>query len=499
MSISYTIRQNIANLLKKEKGTIRKVFGTCYSAGICFPNTYYVGSSNLGFHFLYDRINQHNDFLAERFFADRRLPVSLESEKPLNMFDIVMFSIPFELDFAEVPRILKTAGIPIRRNERSHHDPLVLCGGIAVTMNPLPLYDFADLFILGDGEETLPVFLDAFIEAQGDKSSLLHSLKHRKGFLVPEDKSVNHFSSCEKRAVCSNLDQHPLSSVYITTETEFSDACLIEISRGCPYRCSFCYVGYNQNAFRIRSLESIKKIVNQKKSLTKRFGFISSAVTSHPEIRELCGWCVGEDLNISFSSLRAEHLSPCVLDILHKSGQRTMTLAPETGSDVFRKSINKSLTNNQILESSKAAWKAGIRNLKLYFILGLPGETQKEIEASVNLVKDIKEKALEQWKKRKIMGEITISISFFIPKPGTPFADFASMDAPELKKRQQFFLSELKRMPHVKTYPANPYDALAQALLSRGGLETKDLLLSKINGPLSWKAALKKYQHQVSL
>jgi radical SAM superfamily enzyme YgiQ (UPF0313 family) len=492
MAISYSNQQNIANLLKKENGTIRKVFGTCHSAGICFPNTYYIGSSNLGFHFLYNRINQHNDFLAERFFADRTLPFSLERLRSLNMFDIVMFSIPFELDFAEVLRVLKTAGIPIRRKDRTRNDPLVLCGGIAVTMNPLPLYDFADLFFLGDGEETLPFFLDAFCTAGGDKGSLLDALKMRKGFLVPEDNPDNLFSLYEKRAVCLNLDQHPLSSVYITSETEFANTCLIEITRGCPYRCSFCYVGYNQHPFRIRSLESIKQIVNQNRALTHRFGFISSAVTSHPEIRELCEWCVQEKFDISFSSLRAEDLSPFVLEILQKSGQRTMTLAPETGSDAFRRSINKSLTNNQILESSDAVVKTGIRNLKLYFILGLPGETQKEIEASVNLVKAIQSLAMQEWKKRKLTGEITVSVSFFVPKPGTPFADFTPMEIPELKKRQQFFLSELKRIPHVKAHPANPHDALAQALLSRGGRETSELLFSKINGPLSWKAALKK-------
>jgi len=488
MKISYSLRKSIESILKREKGAIRNVFGTAVSVGLCFPNTYRLGSSNLGFHFLYDRINKTDEFLAERFFADIMPPFSMESQKPLNQFDIIMFSVPYELDFAEVVRFLKEAGIPVFRKDRTISDPLVVAGGQAITMNPVALFDVLDISVLGDGEPTLGLLLEKYLESNGDKTELVSSLKNSPGFFILADEP----GQIMKRAVCRNLDEHPLSSVYLTPDAEFANSCLVEISRGCPHGCRFCYVGHNQNPFRKRSLESIQKIVKQKMSLTKRFGFISSDVAAHPEIRELCNWCMQQGLNVSFSSLRAEEIPSALFTLLRKSGQNTITLAPETGSDSLRDAIKKRLTNEKIISCVEEALSHGFYNIKLYFMLGLPGEDQRDIEASVGLIKIIREKLVSQGRKRKKIGELIVSVSFFVPKPKTPLGNSPFLNPPELKKRQKYFMEALGGLAHVRFLPANPFEAAAQAYLSGAGRHAGRFLLEKINKRLSWKTALRK-------
>jgi len=484
MTVSYATRSAVSNLVKKERGSIKKVFGSLPSVAVCFPNTYYLGASNLGVHFLYDRINAREDFLAERFFLDIQPPVSLENRKPLNRFSMILFSIPFELDFAGALRMLKQSGIPLLRKERTKHSPLIAAGGIAPTMNPLPLADFMDLLILGDGEDTLPALLDCFKQSGGEKQACLDAIGTRDGFLIPGTRSGDRIPP---PARCVELDRHPLSSVFLTSETEFPDTCLIEIARGCPYRCSFCYIGHNSDPFRIRSLSSIKSLVEKNRERTNRFGLISSAVTAHPSLEDLCKWGIGEGIKISFSSLRADSLSPALLELLLESGQRTLTLAPETGSDKLRRSINKNLTNDRILDAAQKAFAAGLENLKMYFILGLPGEGTDEIRANIELVRSARNFLVEEGRKKGRVGKIIISVSFFTPKPGTPFAGEAMHSAGELRKRQRAFSAGLRSIANVKMISGNPCEALAQHRICMGGRDTGDFLLRKVKGGLSWK------------
>jgi radical SAM superfamily enzyme YgiQ (UPF0313 family) len=480
---------NIKSLLERENGTIKKVFGTLPSVAICFPNSYYIGASNLGIHFLYDTINKREDFLSERFFTDFTPPVSLESQQSLNSFDIIIFSIAFELDFPSILKILNDAGIPCNREDRGKNYPLIIAGGTAVTMNPLPLHNFIDILVLGDGEETLPLILDSYIKENEDKTASLCALNGKPGFYIPGSGIEN----VQEKATCYDLNSHPIYSVFLSPDTEFSNTCLLEIGRGCPYKCNFCYIGHNKSPCRIRDINSIKMIINENRHRTNRFGLVSSAVTAHPDIEELCKWGIKEKLDISFSSLRADNLSPTILELLRKSGQKTLTLAPETGSETFRLSINKTLKNSHILETVKIALEKGFSNIRLYFIIGLPGESSVEIEASLDLIKSAREIMLEEGRKKGRIGEIIVSLSFFVPKPGTPLKDETMPDASVLKKRQQAILKGLKSIPHIKVLTANPHEAIAQARLSIGGIEQGDFLLNKIKRRLSWKAALKSY------
>jgi len=486
---SHSQRSAIGRLLTKERGTIYKVFGSLPSAAICFPNIYRLGASNLGLHFLYQTVNSRSDFLGERFFCDFQ-PISLENCQPLNRFNIILFPIPYELDFANCLEMLHCAGIPPLRKDRTEAHPIICAGGVAVTMNPLPLYDFMDIMVLGDGELTLPVLLDTFIGTKGKKQEILQTLRGDTGFFVPGDGHDDEISKIPRRAMCHDLVKPPISSVFLTPETEFPDTCLLEMTRGCPYNCTFCYIGHNQKPFRFHRFESITQVMKDKGSMTNRFGLISSAVTAHPELDKICEYAMRERLNISFSSLRADHLSDLVIGILLQSGQRTLTLAPETGSDEFRNSLAKSMTNDEILNAVARGLRAGILNLKLYFILGLPGEGAGEIEASAELVRKIQRILVEEGRKRGHIGEIIVAVSFFVPKPGTPFAAKPQPGISDLKKRQQRFHAFLRALPHVRFQPADPYEAAVQMRLSCGGRETAKILLDKIKGRLSWKIAL---------
>jgi len=490
---SYSQRSAIECLLKKERGTIYKVFGSLPSAAICFPNTYCLGASNLGLHFLYQTVNSRPDFLGERFFYDFR-PLSLENRQPLNRFNILLFTIPYELDLANCLEMLHRAGIPLLRKDRTEAHPLICAGGIAVTMNPLPLYDFMDIMFLGDGELTLPALLDIFIKVKGKKQEILQALRGDTGFFVPGDGRDDEISKIPRRAMCHDLDGAPISSVFLTPDTEFPDTCLLEMTRGCPYNCAFCYIGHNQKPFRFHSFESIVQAMKDKGSMTSQFGLISSAVTAHPELDKICEYAMHERFNISFSSLRADHLSDSVIEVLLRSGQRTITLAPETGSDEFRSALAKSMTNDEILSAVTRGLRAGIVNLKLYFILGLPGEGAGEIEASAELVRKIQRILVEEGRKRGHIGEIIVAVSFFVPKPGTPFATRTQPTISELKKRQQGFRASLRVLPHVRFQPADPYEAAVQMLLSCGGRETARILLKKIKGQFSWKTALAQFK-----
>lgn len=491
-TLTYRQREFIESLLSRERGTVIKPFGSRLSAAICFPNQYYLGASNLGVHFLYREINSREDWLAERVFTDISPSVSLENQRPLSDFDVIIFTVPFELDFANVLKMLVDAGIEPESEKRGSDDPLIIAGGVAVSMNPRPLWRFMDIMVVAEGEAALPKLLAVLSETSADKSSFLKAMEDEDGVITSRS-SIQENDTKGSRIHCQELSE-PVYSVFLSPDTEFKDTCLVELARGCPFSCAFCYIGNTSGPFRPFPAESVIRTIEKNMHRTRRFGLVSSAVGSHAQLEEICNFCLERGLNISFSSLRADALTEPLMKILLESGQKTLTIAPETGSENLRRKLRKSLSCDQIITSVKKAMNFGFENIKLYFILGLPGETEDDLEETTTMIKDIREIVLREGKKRGKVGNIIVSFSFFVPKPGTPLEKEPAIDVSEMKKKQRLMLKQLRPLPHVSVLPADPHSARAQALLSSGGKETGEFLLNKIKRRLSWKTALSQYK-----
>lgn len=492
------LREKIKKRLSKERGTVFKDPGGKVSLCLVYPDTYHIGMSNLGFQGIYGLINSRKDCLCERAFLPddedleeiikRESPLtSYESMKPLGEFDVIAFSISFENNFPDVLRILRMAHIPLRASERDERHPLIVAGGISLTSNPEPLAEFFDLIMLGDGELLIPEFLDRVKEWRfkgGSKEELLKDLAGKEGFYVPSGYEIHYdderiinrknkegYPEKIKISLLKDLDAGVRHSI-ITPETEFSDMHLIEVMRGCPWRCRFCLTG-NLIPLRIRSLESILQEI--KASPAQRFGIIGSSLTDYRYIKELLQY---EGVDFSITSLRASPKAAEIISLL--KNKKSVSIAPEAGSERLRGMINKNIKEEDILHTSDLLLREGIENLRLYFMIGLPEETDDDAIAIRELTKKIRSLS-----KR---GSISLSISIFVPKPHTPF-ERAPMERPEnIKKRLNIIKKGLKHMENVRVLHEVPKYAYMQGLFARGDRRICQVLELMINGK-DWKEA----------
>jgi radical SAM superfamily enzyme YgiQ (UPF0313 family) len=465
------IGPRLADLYRREKGDNRaKPFGEI-SVALVYPNSYHVGMSNLGFLWVYRAINSDPSFRCDRAFFDRKgRPLTVEKGLPLSSYDVVAFSISFETDFLNVIEILEQSGIPSSRKERNQKHPLVTAGGVGVFLNPLVMGPVMDAIFIGESEEILPGFLNTFEQKIGqNRIELLEALSIADGIFVPEvSKDVP-----PRKYVKKLVD--PAYSVIVSPDTEFKNRTLIETGRGCVYGCKFCAA---QNAFhpaRFYPKENILKSARKNSEFTKNVGLVSTAVDNHPEIEQICTELRQENFRISVSSLRADMSPDIVLQTLASSGQKTFTIAPETGSDRLRRSIGKRVENHQILACIERAKKAGMRFCKLYFMIGLPGEKQSDVNAIVELVAEAK----------KIMP-VRLSINPFVPKPCTPF-EKCKMELSAILKEEIYYLrKKLNSLGGVKVKFGSVRKAALDALLSRGDAQVGQALIDHSLNDLNW-------------
>lgn len=503
-------------ILDAEIGTIRKKRSGRIRVALVYPNRYHVGMSNLGFQTTYRLLNQIDAVTCERVFLpeDGKTPhagiESTESGSPLQRFDIVAFSVSFENDYPNLLTVIDRAGIPLQSQHRDHTHPLVIAGGVACFINPEPIAPFIDCFLLGEAEAMLEGFFKCLLEngfASGrEKKSYLRacaqevpgtyvpafyrSVYHRDGTLSTFDPLID-VPDRIKRTRIDDLSSLSTCSTIVTPDTTFERTYLIEVSRGCPHGCRFCSAGFVYRPPRFRPTALLQDCIQQGVTVTDKIGLVGAAVSDLPGIKELCSRALKGDIQLSFSSLRADALDDSLLSVLRRSDVKTATIAPDAGSERMRRVINKGITEEQILTAAELLVANGIPNLKLYFMVGLPTETMDDVEAIVKLCKKIKHVFLRLSRSMKRIGEITLSLNSFVPKPTTPFQWAAMDDVATLKKKIKKIKAGLKKVPNVRVHADVPRWAYVQALLSRGDRKVGDILLTAHQYHGNWPQTLK--------
>ena len=497
--------------IESEIGTIRKQWRGKTSVALVYPNRYHVGMSNLGFQTVYRLLNSFDHVVCERAFlpennaSETPRPTTVESDRPITDADIIAFSISFENDYPHLLDILASARIPLKSSDRADRYPLVIAGGVACFLNPEPLAAFIDCFLLGEAEEILPRFFQIF-EPRTHKEAALKNLAHKvPGAYIPafyrpryhDDGTLAAFEPLVdvpakiKRVYLKDISRTATCSAVVTPHTTFERSFLIEVGRGCPHGCRFCSAGFIYRPPRFRPISQLAQSINQGARLTDRIGLVGAAVSDLPDIEELCGQFHDKGIRISFSSLRADRLTPGLLAALKQSNVKTATIAPEVGTDRLRRVINKGLTEKDILTAASTLVENGIPKLKLYFMIGLPTETGSDVDAVIQLVKKIKHQFLRSSRARKKIGHITVSLNSFVPKPFTPFQWSAMDEVGVLKTKIKKIKNELRKVANLRINSDVPRWAYIQALLSRGDRKVADILLMAHANRGNWPQTLK--------
>ncbi|HEY78904.1 MAG TPA: radical SAM protein [Dehalococcoidia bacterium] len=482
--------------LSREQGTVIKDWGGKVAVALVYPNTYYIGMSNLGLHAVYGLLNSYTGVVCERVFWEEDEVRSLESQRPLSDFTVLAFSVNYELDYFNIVRVLKASGIPLRAADRDERYPLVIGGGPCIMANPAPLSPFFDCLCVGEAEAILPAMVPVLAEgAGGRRDDMLEALASLPGVYVPLLPSESPIA----RQWTGNLDDFPVGSVVLTHDTELGELFLIEVERGCQRGCRFCLVSTIFQPMRFRSRESLLAQARRGLSYRRRIGLVGPVVSDHPQIEELLVSLRQMGAGLSISSMRINPLSPAVLTELAKGGTRTVTLAPEAGSERLRRVINKGVNEDDILRSVVEVAKRGFRELKLYFMIGLPSEIDEDILEIVTLALKCKD-ILDEHRGG---CRLSLNVAPFVPKAGTPCQWLPMAPVPTLNQR----LSLLKKsLPPkgIRVKHESPGWSQVQAVLARGDAGVAEVLVATESVSLSgWRQAVKKcrlnvdyYAHQ---
>ncbi|MDD2898496.1 MAG: radical SAM protein [Desulfuromonadaceae bacterium] len=508
------IRSHHRALLQAETHLSRYARVGQLSICLVSPTRYQTGMSSLGFQTVYALLSGSSDIRCERAFLPDREELdeysrsgnsllSLETSTPLSAFDVLAFSTSFEPDYLNIPRILTLARLPHYSRTRSQSDPLVIAGGAAFFINPEPVAEFIDAICIGEGEDIIPELVAVLLSpVDNGRFGLLQALAKVSGVYVPAlyqptyDEGVLTGFTADAGAplpvsrvpVC--LDKHkPSSSQILTENTEFGDMFLVEVSRGCPRGCRFCSSGFIYGAFRQQPFDHVVTLIDRGLEHRGKVGLVGAAVSDYSGIGQLCRYIVDRGAKVSVSSLRIDRIDPDMLAALIASGHKTISLAPEGGSQRMRDRMRKNLTEKQILDACEMLIAHDILNLKLYFIIGLPGETDADLDEMVQLIETIRERVIERGRANKRLGEITVSVNPFIPKPFTPFQWCGMEQLPSLERKVKLLESRVRRLSNVKLKVESLRESYLQALLSRGDRRLSGLLIEMAEGSNLKKAA----------
>jgi radical SAM superfamily enzyme YgiQ (UPF0313 family) len=492
--------------LAAEIGTIRKPHdGSSLRIALAYPNRYHIGMSNVGFQAVYKFWNEISGVVCERVFLPDaeelreyrrtgRPLVTLESQTPVAEFDVLAFSITFEPDELNLVRMLDLARIPPLaedRREAGRSYPLVVAGGPITFLNPEPMAPFLDVVAIGEAEVLLPPLTEA-LRAGLSRAELLEALGAEEGFYVPSPGDVEPGARRIVRAkMGKRADLPPPATYVLTPDTEMSGKFLVEVSRGCPTLCSFCWAGYNYLPKRSFEIERILEAARAAREHTSDIGLVSTAVGAHKEIVPLLEALREMRFRISVSSLRFEDLRAELLEPLSASGERTLAVAPEVGTDRLRFAIHKRVSNQEILEKVDLILSRGIENLKLYLMVGLPTEGDEDLDGMVELVERIRAILLEHGRARGRLGRIIPSINPFIPKPATPFQWHSMESTAELSRKMRRLERAFARIGNVDAHFKSPRQEKLQALLSLGDRRLAPVMIRMARGEADLRRAMK--------
>ena len=482
---------------------------------IVYPNTYFVGMSNLGLHIIYEEINLRNDSVCERIFLPEKKELeaydktktplmSVETQRPMHQFDVVAFDVTFEMDYFHIPLMLRHGRVPIMGKDRTEFDPIVIAGGPCATFNPEPFADFIDAFIIGEGEGIVSRVLDIIRDGKMeglDRHAILRQLANISGVYVPslyvpiysDDGEFKGYHIAEGAPKTIKRHFEMLTSggetVVATNYTEFGAMYIIEVARGCGRHCRFCMAGYCFRVPRVRPLDILKEGVDRAEKLGKKVGLMGAAISDYPEVDELVTYIRSKDMRYSCASLRADSLTQAVVDGLADSGQKTITIAPETGSERLRRVINKGISEEHLQNAATLSAKSGIQHMRLYIMIGLPTETDEDIEAIVGLAERTQAHMAEVGCK----GRLTLSINPFIPKPFTPFQWMAMDNQKTVEKKLQYIKKALQKNRRIEVLVESPKEAYIQGVLARGDRRLGAVLAACAadRGSKSFKAEMK--------
>jgi len=486
-----------------ERGAVRKEPGGRLTVALVYPNAYRLGMANLGLHAVYRIANAEPDVLCERVFlpdAPGEPVRSIESGRALADFEVVAFSLSFEDDYVHVLDLLGRAGLPLRAAARDERHPLVVAGGIAVQINPEPVAPFFDLLLVGEGEELLPPFLRSMRELGGrpgvvPRQEALRGLARLPGAYAPSLYDVEYADTRDaqgrwvtrfeprhgapervKRLYVADLSKVATSRVVDSPDAQFGDLFLTEVARGCLWGCRFCAAGFVQRPYREVDLETLRGEV--KKGIAKglRVGLVGPDTSDHTGLDPLTCYIAEEGGSFSPSSLRVDAITPELSRRMADGGERSITIAPEAGTDRLRRVVNKDFSDDRIVEAARNALSQGMRHVKLYFLCGLPTETDEDVAGMARIAVRIREEVmLPRAKATGKMGRITLSVNPFVPKPWTPFQWVPIHDESCLQAKRRLLERELRPLG-IDVEFSSPREAWMQTVLSRGDRRVADLL-----------------------
>ncbi|MBP6964251.1 MAG: radical SAM protein [Armatimonadetes bacterium] len=510
--MSSRLIRGIRDQLSRETGASRTPRAGGLRFALAFPNTYRVGMSSLGFHAVYRILNDTEGASCERVFLPdpetledlRRTGeslLSMETLTPVRDFDVVAFSVSFEMDYPNLLRTLSLSRMDEVAADRGPDQPLVIAGGPAVTFNPEPLAPFVDAFLIGEAEEALPGIVRALTDAPfRDRRALLRLLSSIEGVYVPslyrplyrEDGALSGMEALDgapgrvRRRWVRRLDEFASTTAILTPDTEFSGMILTELARGCGRQCRFCAAGYAFLPPRARSAESVIAAVRSSEDALgrARVGLVSASVFDHPSSLPVCAALTDRGREFSISSMRADALTPEIAETLRRGGQETLTIAPEAGSERLRRVLNKVMSDDDVLRAADVAWDAGFRRLKLYYMVGLPTEAPEDIRGIADLT--VRVAGGRAWER------VTVSASCFVPKPWTPF-QWAAMDGEKsLSGKLSVIRCSLGGVKSVEVVGESARDSVAQGVLARGDRRLREALLAAAREGVNWRTAFRR-------